>query len=195
MWTGVLNMEILNRGPMDPRWQPPPGPPELDPVAASAWLGIRFGVLRLPAHRMRYLAQHFSDSGHGRTADGRDAPVSITIRHHIDDDLVVDVVTRRDYEDSTVLDHMWQAVTDYRLADPPEGGDVGAWAHQYAVRPRPPEEASQPLALDGALIPWRRFNDDQLVVVGTAIAGGFVAIAGPAELADGFAVELLPQVS
>src|SRR5687768_17109098 len=101
-----MSMEIVHRGPIDPRWQPPHWPPPLDPVAAGAWLGIRFGALTLPAPRLRFLSQRFSDSSFGRTDDGRDAPVSITIRHHTDDG-VVDVATRRDYEGSTVADHMW----------------------------------------------------------------------------------------
>lgn len=154
---------------------------------------MRFGVLKTPAHRLRYLGQHFSDSGFGRTPDGRDAPVSITIRHHVDGG-VVDVVTRRAYDDSTVADHMWSALTEFRIADPPEGGNAGVWAQQYIVRPRLPVEAAQSLSLDGVTVSWQRMNDDDLVALGTTIPGGFVAVAGPLVLLDEYAVELLPAV-
>lgn len=187
-------MEILNRGPIDPHWRPPPMPPPLDPDAASAWLGIRFGTLKTPTHRLRYLAQYFSDSSFGRTPDGRDAPVSVTIRHVVEGG-VVDVKTRRAYDGdgATVTDHMWSTLTELRLADPPANvTNISEWAHPHIWRPRPPEDANQLLALDGALVPWQRVTDDDLVVLGAAISGGVLAVAGPAALASTYAVQLLP---
>jgi hypothetical protein len=165
----------------------------LDPDATSAWLGIRFGALETPSHRLRYLAQYFSDSSFGRTPDGRDAPVSVTIRHVVDGG-VVDVKTRRAYDDATtVTDHMWSTLTEFRLADPPaDVTNVSEWAQPYIWRPRPPEESNQLLALDGTLVPWQRIADDDLVVLGAGTPGGVLAVAGPAALASMYAVQLLP---
>jgi hypothetical protein len=148
MPVGVLRMDILNPGPTDPHWRLPPMPPPLDPEAASAWLGARFGTLEAPAHRLRYLAQHFSDSSFGRTPDGRDAPVSVTIRHVVEGG-VVDVKTRRVYDDgTTVMDHMWSTLTDFRIADPPaDVTNVSEWARPHIWRPRSPEEPHSPSLL------------------------------------------------
>ena len=169
-------------------------PPPLDPDAASAWLGIRFGTLRAPTFRLRYLAQYFSDSSFGRTPDGRDAPVSVTIRHLVDAG-VVDVKTLRTYDNdgSAVTEHVWSTLTEFRIADPPaDVTNISEWAHPIILRPRPPQAPAQLLSLDGSVVSWHRVNDGEIVGLGTTIPGGYVAVAGPAALAGAYAVTILP---
>lgn len=169
------------------------GRDDFDPGAVYAAFGAPFGLLAAPDVRHRYVITFFSDSSPSGTPvpdAGPVVPVRVTVRHDLAGGAAVDVSTRRAHgADVDLLEHMWWSVVEHRLAVPPDGVDIDGlreWAAEISLREPPPEGAAAAWQIDGAPTPCRTLVDDDLVVHGSTVEDGLVAVVSPTS-ADGSA--------
>jgi hypothetical protein len=159
-------------------------------------------MLAAPPATGQHVAHFFSDSSVTGTpvpSVGPPQPVTITIRHDLEGDGRVDVATRRTYgHDLSLVDHMWQSLTETRLAQtdtvPPD--QLQEWGHAIAMRQPPSSVQECDLVLDGAPVRWRLIVDDELAVCGGVVGdppdAALVAVVAQVGLLGRLSVQMSP---